>query len=307
MNDTDDSHNSALHKASIVVPAHNEETRGFGLLSVLESAARELNYLIVVVCNGCNDQTASLARRVPALVVIEIVESGKSNALNVGDVVAGDVFPRLYIDADVQIDLKSLQDIVSSLDVEQPKAAGPVVRYLSDDSPWLIRAYYRAHDSIPFLAELRKHHLDGRGVYGVNRAGRYQFQEFPPIRADDAFFNRMFDYDQKLLVESARVGVPTPSSLLEFFKTQTRAAEGTRELHAWMKAHRPDHHVVLSDQVDPRLPFSRRLRHHLEKGALADSRKFGDIAMTAAYLFVETTTRANAGIRRLLGSEIKWR
>ena len=56
---------------------------------------------VVVVCNGCTDQTAELARSCGYQVrVVELASASKPAALRIGDAAAL-AFPRLYLDADV--------------------------------------------------------------------------------------------------------------------------------------------------------------------------------------------------------------
>ena len=89
--------------ASIVVPAHDEEAGLAGLLDRLIDDSADFD--IVVVANGCSDRTANVARGFGSRVrVIETPVASKRHALRLGDEAATG-FPRLYIDADVVIDL----------------------------------------------------------------------------------------------------------------------------------------------------------------------------------------------------------
>src|SRR4029453_13779336 len=90
---------------SIIIPAHNEESViRRGLHAVLDGAAPgELE--VIVVCNGCSDATADVAREFGIAVrVIETDVPSKSNALNLGDA-AATRFPRFYLEADGTLDL----------------------------------------------------------------------------------------------------------------------------------------------------------------------------------------------------------
>src|ERR1019366_4385014 len=139
---------------SIIVPAHNAATRGFRVLPTIEAAAAQLNALVIVVCNGCTDDTAAVARRSTSVEVVELSNAGKAAALNAGDEIAGEVFPRLYLDADVRITVQALGDIAASLDTPDDAIASPARTYMVEGAPWLVRRYYAALAEIPFLVQL---------------------------------------------------------------------------------------------------------------------------------------------------------
>ena len=88
---------------SVVIPAHNEEAViASTLRSVLEGL--EQGAEVLVVCNGCSDDTAAVAGTFGLPVrVLEIEPASKVAALNAGDEVAAG-YPRIYLDADVTLD-----------------------------------------------------------------------------------------------------------------------------------------------------------------------------------------------------------
>ena len=110
---------------SIIIPAHNEEAGISQLLTaVLEGgAASELE--IVVVCNGCTDRTADVARAFgETVLVVELTRPSKASALKRGDQLAR-TFPRIYVDSDVEIDAQSLRELVATLDAPGIEATAP--------------------------------------------------------------------------------------------------------------------------------------------------------------------------------------
>jgi glycosyltransferase involved in cell wall biosynthesis len=86
---------------SVLIPAHNEEAVIGRCLDHLFEAIDPASLEVAVVCNGCHDGTAAVARASghPAL-VIELDVASKPAALRAGDR-ALRAFPRLYLDADV--------------------------------------------------------------------------------------------------------------------------------------------------------------------------------------------------------------
>lgn len=99
-------------KFSVILPASNEAVLiGHCLNALLASEWTRSELIeIVVVANGCTDDTADQARgfadrfaeRGWHLVVLDLAEGGKLNALNAGDAVATGG-ARLYLDADVTV------------------------------------------------------------------------------------------------------------------------------------------------------------------------------------------------------------
>ena len=116
-------------RASIVIPAHNEERRIRHLLQSLSDPSIVGLYDVYVVCNGCTDKTRQVAEEYAGITVVEIDGVGKHHALNQGDLLAGDVFPRLYCDADIQVSPSSIEALIEALTTEEIQVAGPAVHY----------------------------------------------------------------------------------------------------------------------------------------------------------------------------------
>ena len=87
---------------SVVIPAHDEERVLPRLLASLADPRLE----VIVVANGCRDATADIARTA-GVRVVELAEGSKVAALDAGDE-AATLFPRAYLDADIQILAKTL-------------------------------------------------------------------------------------------------------------------------------------------------------------------------------------------------------
>src|SRR4051794_36220479 len=92
---------------SVVIPAHNEATvlarSVLAWLGDLEPGEAE----VVVVANGCTDETAAVARGL-GVQVVELATASKSTALTAGDA-AVTTFPRIYLDADITVAASTLR------------------------------------------------------------------------------------------------------------------------------------------------------------------------------------------------------
>ena len=88
---------------TIIVPAHNEGRVVGRLLGQLISGVGPGELDIIVVANGCTDDTAQIAAGYsPMIRVVSIPVPSKREALAVGNQAATG-FPRLYVDADVEL------------------------------------------------------------------------------------------------------------------------------------------------------------------------------------------------------------
>ena len=114
---------------SVIVPAHNE-ARVIGRLLgplVSDAAPDELN--VIVVANGCTDNTADVAASFGPLVrVLSIPVPSKREALVAGDKAARG-FPRIYADADVELGTADVRLLDAALRRPGVLAAAPQRRY----------------------------------------------------------------------------------------------------------------------------------------------------------------------------------
>lgn len=109
---------------AIIVPAHNEAAV---IGQTLQGLLRQVGEgdEVIVVCNGCSDDTAGVARRFePRVTVLETDVPSKTNALNLGDRRARS-FPRVYLDADVVLGDGALAEIVRVLESGRWLAVSP--------------------------------------------------------------------------------------------------------------------------------------------------------------------------------------
>jgi hypothetical protein len=215
---------------SIVIPAHNEAAVLAKCLTPLAPAIASGVLETVVVCNGCTDTTAEVARSFPGVRVLELPVGSKPAALRAGDQ-AATVLPRIYLDADVVLPVKSALMLVRRLtpeaDVVAPLAGRPPVRYDPSRSAALVRRYYRARAQLPAVLGS----LWGAGVYALSAAGRARFTEFPDLVADDLWVDQLFGPGEVEIVDCEPVTVSTPRHTRDLLAVLRRTYRGKAEHH----------------------------------------------------------------------------
>lgn len=216
---------------SIVVPAHNEAAVIRRCLDALFEGIDPEELEVIVVCNGCTDDTAEIARRSPyPVTVLELTVGAKAPALRLGDATAT-ALPRLYLDADVRLNGTAVRSVLSTLR-DGALAARPPIRYDASRSSWIVRGYYRARGRVPSLLGA----LWGAGVYGLSEAGRARFDTFPDVMADDMWIDRQFAREEITIVDCEPVTVHAPRTLRNLLAVLRRANRGKRTDPAFITA-----------------------------------------------------------------------
>ena len=213
------------HRGSVIIPAHNEAAVIARTLSPLSAAAVSGLIEVVVICNGCSDSTADIARSIPGIRVIEIAEASKTAALNTGDHHA-QLWPRLYLDADIEPTLEAVLQVLHELSSGDLLAARPTFRYETEGGSQLIRSYYRARSRLPELRQA----LWGAGAYAVTESGHQRFRTFPPVIGDDLFVDAQFGVAEKKVVDTAPLIVRTPRRLPDLLAVLRRVNTGNQQV-----------------------------------------------------------------------------
>ncbi len=211
---------------SVVIPAHNEEAVIGRCLSTLIEGAPEGELDVLVVCNGCDDRTAEVARRnAPGATVLEIPVASKVAALNVGDEHARH-FPRFYVDADVELAYPALASVGRALGQPGVLCAAPRPWFDLAARPWAVRAFYAVLQGVPYFSQ----DMVGTGVYALSEAGRRRFGPFPELTADDQFVQQLFERSERRSMPGDHFVVHPPANLRGVLAMRARAYRGNREL-----------------------------------------------------------------------------
>lgn len=220
-----DSRQTRTPLASVVIPAHNEAKRIRVTLETLLSTAAPREFDVLVVCNGCSDNTAEEAKAVPGVRVVEIPEASKVMALREGDLRTS-VFPRIYLDGDVRLSTAGARALVGELSRPGILASGIAGRYDLRESPLTLSLFYEFRQRMPVF----KQGIIGAGVYALSRDGRRRFETWPDVLSDDGFINRLFARDAYVTVSSYHTLVRPPLTIRGVIRRGVRVRRANRQL-----------------------------------------------------------------------------
>jgi hypothetical protein len=211
--------------ATVIIPAYDEErVLGSTLQALLDGLPEAVQ--VVVVCNGCTDRTAEVARRCgPPVEVLEVEVASKVGALNAGDAVARS-FPRIYLDADVRISGLQMQRVIAALSAPGALAAEPKAQMDTSKSTLWVKAYYAVLQAL----HGREPGDVGCGLYALSQAGRSRFAEFPQVISDDGFVRAHFAPGEIIDVKDAHTVIETPRNLSSLITIKARSRLGVLEL-----------------------------------------------------------------------------
>ena len=217
---------------SVIIPAYNEEkviARTLGHL--LGSWAPESRPSITVVCNGCHDRTADIARQFDGVEVVELKAASKVGAINRGlsKIVA---YPVIVVDGDISISPRSLEALADELRQDGVMAASPSPRFEFKRSSPPVRAYYRKLLSLGYLDS----GIGGSGVYGLSEAGARALETIPQVTGDDTYVRWFFPLSQqrRLPPYISEATVELPRRLSDLLNCEVRWQSGNRQLRAVM-------------------------------------------------------------------------
>jgi len=212
---------------SVIIPAHNESAVIRRTLAGVFAALEQEPGEVIVVCNGCTDDTATICRQFSQDVkVLELQEGSKVLALNAGDRAATG-FPRFFVDADVVVSETAFRDVAKVLRSGQVHCVAPRMLIQTGRSSRCVRAFYRIWKETPYH---QQGHV-GSGLFAISEHGRARFKKFPEnLIADDEFVRRLFQPEERQIVNSCTFSIDAPRNLKSLIKVKTRSRLGNYQL-----------------------------------------------------------------------------
>lgn len=210
---------------SIVIPAYNEEAVIAANLNRLLAGTAPGEFDVIVVANACTDGTAAAAQQVDGVRVVETPVPGKPHALRLGDS-ACVTFPRLYLDADVELDADSVRALVAACEQPGVLACAPVPDLDLTGAGRLVARVHRVHQAL--IAAHRG--LAGAGVYALTEDGHDRVFPMPDVISDDGLVHASFAPHEQVVVRTARSLVRPARTVTAHLNRRVRVRRGNRQL-----------------------------------------------------------------------------
>jgi len=227
---------------SVIIPASNEAALiGRCLEALLASDPKPgagsgslplpMPLEVIVVANGCDDDTAAVARGyAPAFramgwdfKVLVMAAVGKMGALDAGDK-AAKFGARAYLDADVVVSKPLLDQVGRALQTRRAAYVSGRVQIATPKSA-VSQRYARFYQRVPFMV----HGVPGCGFFAVNEEGRRRWRKWPDIISDDTFVRLLFRPEERIGV-GAKYSWPIVEGFENLVRVRARQDAGVREV-----------------------------------------------------------------------------
>ena len=210
---------------TVIIPAFNEEAVIERTLDVLLGDAESVEFEVIVVCNGCNDDTAASVRsKFPRVTVVEIEEASKTAAINTG-ISTASAGPVLLLDADIELDTRSARAMIAAVIRPGIDAAIGHMSVDTEGADWIVRAFYRVWMEHPYLR-------NGKfaAAIALSPTGRIRIGTLPAVTADDTYLRRIIPTDRVAVERSVSFRVRAPRTIRSLLQVRSRSYRGNRQL-----------------------------------------------------------------------------
>jgi len=215
---------------TIVIPAFNEAAVIARTLENLIDGARDNEFEIILVCNGCSDDTAAIAAAVcPEVHIIELQNPSKTKALNAG-MQASRCHQVVFLDADIVTGPEAVRTLLHRLSWSGAYLAYGTAKFQVDACSWAVKAFYQAWQQNPYFDDRKM-----GGFFALSKSGRNFLGAIPETTNDDEFIRRQLSRSSTW-AENATYHVEAPRTLRDLIKVRSRIYRGNAELESGVSA-----------------------------------------------------------------------
>ena len=211
---------------SVIIPAYNERNCIGSTLHSLTKEAKTGEFDVIIVCNGCSDNTAEIAREACEQArIVETPVASKTNALNIGLQEARCKMV-VFLDADIKTSATSVRLLLKALIASNCDLAFGKAEFNTKNCSPAVGAFYQAWHLNPYF--------DGGkvgGFFAVSAAGLKRLSSFPDLTNDDEYVRRML-MANSVFVPAATYAVEPPRTLASLIKVRSRVYRGNKQLAA---------------------------------------------------------------------------
>jgi len=208
---------------SVIIPAFNEEKVISRCLNALIDYKQQLD--IIVVCNGCTDNTAKVVQSNFLDVRVILVETAsKVNAVNLG-LKQCKYQQVMLVDADIIFPFSELNRLVRFAEERKLMVASPIADVELTNSSIFVRAFYKVALRLPYYTKLKI-----SAVIYLSAEGRQKLGTLPDLISDDDYIRLSFSENQKKLVKELSYKLFAPIKYWGLIKILSRSHLGNKEL-----------------------------------------------------------------------------
>lgn len=213
----------------IIVPVRNESAVLPVSVSKLINVTRNDKVRIVWALNGCTDNSAALIRQYAGAraEIVETTSAGKTAALQAGDDALGNLFPRLYLDADVWFEDGGISRLMQPLIAGTADLVAPRLRVDGGSATAVSVMIAECWLSLPHARSTAF-----SNAIGLSESARGLWKYWPKITGDDIFVSAKVPSQRRVVVHEALATISIPRDFMGWARMRSRWLMGQRELAA---------------------------------------------------------------------------
>ncbi len=208
---------------SVIIPAYNEEKVIARCLKGLDDQEARLD--VIVVCNGCTDNTAQVATKASSSAsIISIDMASKTNAINIG--LKHCRFKKiLLLDADIFLTFENLMKLSVIAEKSDCLVASPLANVELARTSFMVKHYYLVALKLPYFQKYKISAAILLNEIGIERLGM-----IPNVISDDNYISLQFKENEKAVIKTIQYTLTPPENFWSLIKILTRSELGNLEL-----------------------------------------------------------------------------